>query len=150
MNLIKGKKTPSLFVQGPIPAQKVADDLQKHSTKTAIGAHSIFLGQVRADQHENGLVQAIEYTAYEEMALSKMEEIREGLFAKYELSCMHVYHSLGTVAVGEICLFVFVSSKHRKNAIDACEELVEQIKKDLPIWGKEIYTNTETTWKVNQ
>jgi len=147
---MKAKKTPSLFLRGPIPAQKVADDLQKHSTKTAIGAHSIFLGQVRADQHENGLVQAIEYTAYEEMALSKMEEIREAIFAKYDLSCMHVYHSLGTVAVGEICLFVFVSSKHRKNAIDACAEMVEQIKKDLPIWGKEIYANSETTWKVNQ
>lgn len=147
---MKEKKKHPLFLQGAIPAQKVADDLQKHSTKTAIGAHSIFLGQVRSDQHENGLVQAIEYTAYEEMALSKMEEIREGLFAKYELSCMHVYHSLGTVAVGEICLFVFVSSKHRKNAIDACAELVELIKKDLPIWGKEIYTNTNTTWKVNQ
>ncbi len=147
---MKEKKKHPFFLQGAIPAQKVADDLQKHSTKTAIGAHSIFLGQVRSDQHENGLVQAIEYTAYEEMALSKMEEIREGLFAKYELSCMHVYHSLGTVAVGEICLFVFVSSKHRKNAIDACAELVELIKKDLPIWGKEIYTNTNTTWKVNQ
>ncbi|MBH2003897.1 MAG: molybdenum cofactor biosynthesis protein MoaE [Sphingobacteriia bacterium] len=147
---MKEKKLHNIFIEGPIPAQKIADDVQKHSGRTGIGAHSIFLGQVRADAKEGGAVTAIEYTAYTEMALAKMDIIRENLFAKYPLTCMHVYHSLGTVAVGEICLFVFVSSMHRKAAIDACEELVEQIKQELPIWGKEIVSGEVGYWKENQ
>ncbi|HJV20295.1 MAG TPA: molybdenum cofactor biosynthesis protein MoaE [Sediminibacterium sp.] len=147
---MKEKKTHNIFIEGPIPAQKITDDVQKHSGKTGIGAHSIFLGQVRADAKEGGAVNGIEYTAYTEMALAKMDLIRENLFAKYSLTCMHVYHSLGTVAVGEICLFVFVSSAHRKAAIDACEELVEQIKQELPIWGKEIVSGQVSYWKENQ
>ena len=147
---MKEKKIRNIFTEGAIPAQKIADDIQKHATQTQIGAHSIFLGQVRADSKEGGSVTAIEYTAYTEMALEKMTEIRETLFAKYSLTCMHVHHSLGRVAVGEICLFVFVSSQHRKAAIDACEELVEAIKFQLPIWGKEILDNQDSAWKENK
>lgn len=146
---MSNKKPTSIFVNGPIPAQKIAEDIQKHSTKTTIGAHSIFLGQVRADEINYEKVTAIEYSAYEEMVLEKMAEIRESFFAKYSLTCMHIYHSLGRVAVGEICLFVFTSSAHRRDAIDACNEMVETIKKELPIWGKEICTDESTVWKQN-
>ncbi len=139
----------NIFVEGPIASQKIADDIQKHAAKIDIGAHSIFLGQVRADESEKGMVTAIEYTAYTEMVLVKMAAIREALFGKYALSCMHVFHSLGTVPVGEICLFVFVSSRHRKEAMVACEELVEAIKLQLPIWGREIMVGQQTQWKVN-
>lgn len=146
---MSNKKPASIFVNGPIPAQKIADDIQKHSTKTNIGAHSIFLGQIRADEINNGKVVAIEYTAYEDMVAEKMAEIREAFFTKYALTCMHIYHSLGKVGVGEICLFVFTSSIHRRDAIDACNEMVETIKKELPIWGKEICTDDSTAWKQN-
>lgn len=146
---MSSKKQPSIFFQGPIPAQKIADDIQKHSSKTNIGAHSIFLGQVRADEMNGQKVVAIEYTAYESMVEEKMAVIREQFFRKYALTCMHIYHSLGSVAVGEICLFVFTSSAHRRDAIDACNEMVETIKKELPIWGKEICANQSTVWKQN-
>ena len=144
------KKIRNIFVAGPIASQKIADSIQSHASKTSIGAHSIFLGQVRADEKEGKIVASIEYTCYEEMALEKMHAIRERIFAKYELTCMHVYHSLGNVLVGEICLFVFTSSKHRKMAIDACNELVEAIKFELPIWGMEIYQDQTTVWKENK
>lgn len=144
------RKIKDIFVQGAISAGFVGENIQKHSTKTDIGAHSIFLGQVRADTMLNKTVAAIDYTAYKEMALEKMDEIRSTIFEKYELTCMHVYHSLGTVAAGEICLFVFTSSKHRKTAIDACSETVELIKSDLPVWGKEIFDDDSYIWKTNQ
>ncbi len=147
---MKEKSIKNIFTEGPIPAQKIADDVKKHASQTGIGAHSIFLGQVRADNNESGTVTAIEYTAYTEMALEKMHTIRESLFAKYPLTCMHVHHSLGKVPVGEICLFVFVSSQHRKAAMDACEELVELIKFELPVWGKEILDNEAIAWKENK
>ena len=143
------KKIKNIFVQGCISSEKIASSIQSHGTKTDIGGHSIFLGQVRADALENGNVVAIDYSAYEDMALEKCHEIRESIFAKYPLSCMHIYHSLGKIAVGEICLFVFTSSKHRRAAIDACNELVERIKSELPIWGKEILDTDETQWKLN-
>ena len=84
------------------------------------------------------------------MAHEKMHEIRESIFSKYPLDCMHVYHSLGIVAAGEISLFVFTSSAHRKAAIDACEEAVERIKAELPVWGKELFDNATYQWKENK
>ena len=144
------RKLKNIFVQGPITASFIADSIQKHSTKTEIGGHSIFLGQVRADIIDEKKVSAIEYTTYEEMALEKMHSIREEIFAKYDLTCMHVYHSLGKVAAGEICFFVFTSSAHRKAAIDACNETVERIKSELPVWGKELFTDETYQWKENK
>jgi molybdopterin synthase catalytic subunit len=143
------KKVKNIFVNGAIQAQFIAEQIAKHSTKTDIGAHNIFLGQVRADALNNKVVSAIDYTAYEEMALEQMYVIREAIFVKYDLTCMHVYHSLGVVKTGEISLFVFTSSKHRRAAIDACNEVVERIKKELPVWGKEIFEDETHTWKVN-
>ena len=143
------KKVKEIFIQGPITASFIADSIQKHSSKTGIGGHSIFLGQVRADKSEGKEVASIEYTTYEEMALEKMHIIREEIFSKYELICMHVYHSLGIVKAGEISLFVFTSSAHRKAAIDACEETVERLKAELPVWGKELLEDNSYVWKEN-
>jgi len=148
--MITERKPKNIFTQGPITASFIADSIQKHDTKTNIGGHSIFLGQVRADEIEGKKVTAIEYTAYEEMALEKMHVIREAIFAKYPLVCMHVHHSLGRIRAGEICLFVFTSSAHRKAAIDACTETVERLKAELPIWGKEIFVDESHQWKENK
>jgi len=144
------KPVKNIFTQGAIPPAFIAESIAKHTSKKDIGAYSIFLGQVRADIIEDKTVSAIEYTTYEDLALQKMHELREEIFAKYELTCMHVHHSLGEVKAGEICLFVFTSSKHRKIAIDACEEVVERIKADLPVWGKEIFEDQSHQWKVNK
>ena len=144
-----GKKR-TLFVDGAIAPGFIAESIAKHQSKTGIGAHDIFLGQVRADVIDGKTVTGIAYSAYEEMALEKMHEIREDLFEKYELSCMHTYHSLGEVAAGEICLFVFVSSPHRKAVFEALHELVERIKKELPVFGKELFGDDSYAWKVNK
>jgi molybdopterin synthase catalytic subunit len=139
----------NIFVQGPITPDSIAKSIANHGVKTEIGGHSIFLGQVRSDEKAEGKVVAIDYSAYQEMALAKAHEIREAIFEKYPLTCMHIYHSLGEVKAGEICLFVFTSSKHRKAAMDACDELVERIKAELPVWGKEILDSDNYVWKIN-
>ncbi len=143
-------KVKKIFYKGAIPASFIAESIDKHKTPTSIGGHSIFLGQVRADEKDAKKVSAIEYTSYEKMALEKMHIIRQEIFENYPLTCMHVHHSLGTVEAGEICIFVFTSSAHRKAAIDACEETVERIKKELPIWGKEFFEDETHQWKVNR
>lgn len=144
------RKHKNIFVQGAVAAAFIGESIQKHSSNSTIGGHSIFLGQVRADSIEGKIVTAIEYTAFEEMAIEKMHSIREIIFEKYPLTCMHIYHSLGVVAAGEISLFVFTSSAHRKACINACEETVERIKAELPIWGKELFNNETYQWKENK
>lgn len=143
------KKIKNIFINGPISTDFIAKSIANHSSKTDIGGHSIFLGQIRQDQIDGKSVSAIEYTAFEELALTKMHEVREEIFDKYPLSCLHIHHSLGKIIIGEICLFVFTSSKHRKPAIDSCNELVERIKTELPIWGKEIFADDTHQWKEN-
>jgi molybdopterin synthase catalytic subunit len=149
MEEIKEKKHKKVFVQGAISGTFIGESITKHQTKTDIGAHDIFLGQVRADMIDGKQVVAIDYSAYVEMADKAFHEIREAAFAQYDLSCMHIYHSLGRVNAGEICLFVFVSSKHRAMAFDACRQIVEEIKAKAPIFGKEIFADESYQWKEN-
>lgn len=146
---MKEMKKHAVFIDGAITPGFVSEALQKHNAKKNIGAHSMFLGQVRNDVINGQEVAAIEYTAYNEMAEEKFQEIREAAFKNFDLICMHIYHSLGKVNVGEISLFVFTSSAHRKEAIRACEYIVERIKKEAPVWGKEFFLNNEYQWKKN-
>ena len=143
-------KIKNIFVQGAISPVFIGEKIAAHQSKTGIGGHSIFLGQVRADVVQNKKVIAVDYTSYEQMALEQMTAIRETMIEKYSLNCMHVYHSLGEIKTGEICLFVFTSAAHRKAAIDACSETVERLKAELPIWGKEIFEDDSYQWKINQ
>ena len=142
-------KPKNVFKEGAISTEFIAKSIANHQTKTNIGAHNIFLGQVRADVIEGKTVSAIDYTAYEDMANQKFHEIREATFAKFNLTCMHIYHSLGTVNVGEICLFVFVSSPRRKVVFEALEYVVEEIKAKVPVFGKEVFEDSTHQWKKN-
>lgn len=139
----------NVFIKGAIASEFIANAIAKHQSKTNIGAHNIFLGQVRADEIEGKTVSAIEYSAYEKMANKKFHQIREATFKKFNLTCMHIYHSLGVVKMGEICLFVFVSSPRRKVVFDALEYVVEAIKADVPVFGKELFKDKSHQWKVN-
>jgi len=142
-------KKKKVFIKGAISPNFIAEIIAKHHTKHDIGAHNIFLGQVRADVLDGKRITGIEYTCYEEMADKKLYEIREKAFAKYDLSCMHIYHSLGTVKAGEICFMVFVSAKRRKEVFEATEYLVNQVKEMVPIFGKEIFEDQTHQWKIN-
>lgn len=143
------EKKKTVFIEGAISPEFIADSIAKHQGKHTIGAHNIFLGQVRADEVDGKEVKAIEYTCYQEMAEEKLSEIREKAFEKYDLTCMHIYHSLGRVNAGEICFFVFVSSTRRKEVYSATEDLVNMVKSEVPIFGKEIFVDENYQWKVN-
>jgi len=137
------------FKEGPISPEFIANSIAHHQVKTQIGAHQIFLGQVRNDEINGKEVIAIEYSANEEMANKVFHEIREATFEKFDLTCMHIYHSNGRVNKGEICLFVFVSSKRRKEVMRAIEYLVEEIKAKAPVFGKELFADETHVWKEN-
>lgn len=139
----------NIFIDGAILAQFIADSIAKHQSKTSIGAHNIFLGQVRADTVDKKTVTGIEFSHYEEMAEKKVAQIREDAFDKFDLVCMHVYHSIGKVAVGEICIFVFVSAGHRPHVYEATEYIVNRVKTEVPLFGKEYFDDADYQWKKN-
>ncbi len=144
------KKPKKVFIEGAISSEFIAESIAKHQTKTSIGAHNIFLGQVRNDIIDGKEVKAIEYTAYAEMAEKEIHRIREEAFEKFDLVCMHIYHSLNMVRTGEVCLFVFVSSAHRDASYNASRFIVEELKAKAPIFGKEIFEDDTHIWKVNK
>ena len=146
---MKERKAKNVFIDGAISSQFIGESIAKHQSKTTIGAHNIFLGQVRADEVDGKKISAIDYTAHQEMANAKFFEIRETTFEKFNLTCMHIYHSLGEVKAGEICLFVFVSSPRRKEVFKALEYIVEEIKAKVPVFGKELFEDESHQWKVN-
>lgn len=151
INMENTHKKREVFVQGPISPEFIAESIAKHQSKTNVGAHAIFLGQIRADVKDNGVVSGIDYTAYEEMADLAFYSIREAAFAKFHLICLHIYHSLGLVPVGEVSLFVFVSSAHRRAAFEASEFIVEEVKANVPIFAKELIgENGDFHWKENK
>lgn len=144
-------KVRDIFVEGPIDPSFIGASIAKHATRTDIGAHELFLGQVRSDAVDDRLVIAIDYTAYRDMALERMTAIREEAFAKWpSMTCLHVHHSLGKVKAGELCFMVFASAPHRVAAREAVAWVVDRIKAELPIFGKEIVDDGGHTWKVNR
>ncbi len=159
MSQAKQHKVKDIFVDGPIDTDFIATSISKHATRMDIGAHEIFLGQVRADvpngqpatdNRQPTTVSAIEYTAYRPMALERMIIIREEAFLKWpSMTCLHVHHSLGTIPAGQLCFMVFASAPHRHAAREAVAWVVDRIKEELPIFGKEILSDSTHLWKTN-
>jgi molybdopterin synthase catalytic subunit len=155
MSEAKTHRKRDIFVEGAIPPSFIAESLAKHATQTAIGGHEIFLGQVRADvvvrqAHHDIKVEAIEYTAYRDMANELMTAIREEAFARWpQMTCLHVHHSQGKIKAGELCFMVFASAPHRQQAREAVAFVTDEVKKRLPIFGKEILSDRTHVWKTN-
>ena len=102
------------------------------------GAVVTFLGTTR-DNFEGKAVLTLEYEAFDEMALKKLEEVRQELMAEFGLEQVAISHRIGTVGIGEISLVVAIGSPHREDAFNACHKAVDRIKEVVPIWKKEVY-----------
>jgi len=98
------------------------------------GAVVSFVGTVR-DENE---IAALEYEAYDEMARKRLEEIVGEAVSRWGLKKALLVHRLGRVSVGEASLLIAVSSPHRGEAFEACRWILESLKKDVPIWKKEV------------
>ena len=139
-----------LFTDGPIDHSTIAKSLAKLCHDCENGAHEIFLGQVRADQIDGHTVVAIEYSAFEEMAEEQVKKIMDQVFDQFPIKFLHFLHSLGRVPAGGISLFILISAPRRQAAFDATRSFVDRLKAELPIWGKEIFENQQSQWKVNR
>ena len=118
----------------PLEPDRITSLVRKDSN----GAVVTFLGTTR-DNFQGKRVLTLEYEAFEEMALRKMEEIRRELQAEFNIEDMAMSHRIGTVPIGHISLVVAVASPHRKEAFLACHKAVDRLKEIVPIWKKEVF-----------
>ena len=139
------------FLQnGPITFQQVSDILEKVND-LYVGAFSVFLGRVRPDIIDNKRVSYIEYSAYPQMVVDVMDDILKKCYSMFkDIQCIEILHSTGIVNTGEISLMVIVGSIHRSESLKAVENIVETIKRSLPVWKKEFFEDGSYLWTQNQ
>ena len=104
----------------------------------ACGAVASFLGTVRATNAGKTVVY-LEYEVQESMALRQLERMAEALRDRHGVSHVAVHHRRGRVPAGGLSVVIAVSAPRRRSALGACAEAIEWLKKDVPIWKKEVY-----------
>ena len=140
----------SYLINGPVTIDIISLFFVNMGKMMDSGGHSIFVGQVRADEINGKKVKAIEYSAYEGMVKVEGDRIKETILSEFkDTRSIYIVHSTGIVNAGEISLFVLVSSGHRHQAIEACSKAVELIKEKLPVWKKEIFDDNSHEWRQN-
>lgn len=85
----------------------------------------------------------LEYEAYEPMALKEMEKLIAQAHEQFEIASIGIVHRLGKLEIGETSVVISVGSPHRRAAFAACEWLIKELKKTVPIWKKEVYADGE-------
>lgn len=101
-----------------------------------------FYGVARESSHHTSKqVTRLEYEAYEAMAREEMERIFAEARGKFALYKAVVLHRVGRVEIGEPAVAIAVATPHRGEAFDACRFLIDELKKRLPIWKKEVYAD---------
>jgi len=84
------------------------------------------------------------YEAYEPMALGEMEKLGAQARERFEIARVGIVHRLGKLEIGETSIVISVSAPHRRAAFEACEWLIKELKRTVPIWKKEVYKGGET------
>jgi len=116
---------------------EVADD--------AHGASTLFVGTVR-NVNSGRDVSGIEYSAYEAMATAELQRILAEASERFPGVAVVVEHRLGTLTLREASVIVAAAHAHRAPALDAQRYVVEELKKRVPIWKREHYTDGTREW----
>jgi molybdopterin synthase catalytic subunit len=107
------------------------------------GATSVFVGTARNTSAErlDGAVTRLEYEAYVPMAEKELEAIASEAVESFGALHVLVHHRVGVLALGEAAVAVVVATAHRAAAFDACRFVIEELKKRVPIWKKEVFVD---------
>ena len=111
----------------------------------AFGGQVTFTGLVRR-RNDGKSVVGIEYECYQALAKTECRKICFAVAKKYGVGWIDVAHRIGSLQVGDIAVFIQVMSEHRKEAFAACSDVIDQIKKTVPIWKKEFYVDGSYAW----
>lgn len=98
-----------------------------------------YVRQITKDRETLYLV----YEAYEPMALKEMEKLVAAAKGQFEISNIGIVHRLGKLDIGETSVIISVAAPHRQAAFAACEWLIRELKRTVPIWKKEVYADGE-------
>lgn len=118
------------------------NELVAYVTGPEAGAIATFIGTTR-NHNEGRRVIALDYEAYPEMAEKELARIGADAAKTWQISRMAIVHRLGPVQIGEASVVIAVSSPHREAAFAASRFAIEEIKKTVPIWKKEVYEGGE-------
>jgi len=121
----------------------VAQEAIEAVSARGAGAIDVFLGVVR-DNNLGREVQYLDYEAYPAMAERVMREIAETAQERFGLEAYAVLHRTGRLEIGETSLLVVVSCAHRAASFEACRWMVDEIKKRVPVWKKEVWSDGES------
>jgi len=122
----------------PIHLQELVDFV----TDPEAGAIATFIGTTR-NNNEGRKVIALDYEAYPEMAEKELTRLGEEARKKWQICRMAIVHRVGPVQITEPSVMIAVSAAHREAAFAACRFAIEEIKKTVPIWKKEVYEGGE-------
>jgi molybdopterin synthase catalytic subunit len=111
------------------------------------GGIDVFLGTTRCETASGGqALLALDYEAYEDMALQQMHELAHLAREKYPIMKIAMLHRIGRVAIAEPSVVIAVSCPHRGQAFDACRFLIDELKKQVTIWKREVWADGSTSW----
>ena len=102
-----------------------------------MGAVVTFVGIVR-NESKGRKVERIETQVYEEMALRQLEAIRNEALERFGVEEVAVIHRVGSLEASDNIMMIAVGAAHRAEAFEACRYVLENIKRRVPIWKKEI------------
>jgi molybdopterin synthase catalytic subunit len=122
-----------------------AEEVLSFVAAPGAGGTCVFVGTVR-DHSDQGEVTGLTYEAWEDLALTRLGELGEGAFARWPLERVAIVHRYGELAVGDASVSIAVSAAHRAEAFEACRDLIERLKQDVPIWKKEHLTSGASEW----
>jgi len=112
---------------------------------TGAGACATFEGRVR-NVNEGRSVEALDYEAYGPLAQKEGDRILAEARAKFPILGAACVHRTGSLALGDIAVWVAVTAAHRAAAFEACRYIIDEAKARLPIWKKEHYAGGATEW----
>ena len=111
-------------------------------TQPGSGAIVTFIGTTR-DHNDGRRVLALSYEAYPGMAEKELERIGTEAKSKWNIERMAIVHRTGQVDIGQVSVAIAVSAAHREDAFAACRFAIEEIKRSVPIWKKELFEGGE-------
>ena len=106
------------------------------------GGTCVFLGTVRNDAN----VTAIDYSAYDDMVRAEIQRILSDAETQWPEARVMLQHRLGLIPVGEASIAIAAAAPHRDEAFAACRFVIEEVKKRLPIWKKELHGDGSAEW----
>jgi molybdopterin synthase catalytic subunit len=112
------------------------------ATTPGCGAINAFIGTVR-DTTEKRKVMALEFEAYEKMALLEMKKIAEDVLQKWPVEKILIHHRTGILQISEVPVVIVVAARHRDVSFEACRHAIDTLKQTVPIWKKEKFEDGE-------